>query len=597
MPKTSTQITRKTLLFYYPFILIIFLGYGLWEYQNTRSFVMNLLDLNLTSYVSLSSKQIDITKVNMIKNSDDYNKQEYKDVFQVLLNIKEQAKHDIRNVKIVRRKGNVTTYVASADNRNLIGKDFDLWLEMNEAFNQGIVKIRGPYGIDEQQYLSAIAPLKDNSDVVALLLISVNISEKFPSLIQFGLRAFSLSIICLIIGFIIIKLSLISFQKTMDAIQNYLKKVVKGDYNSRYVDETGKYCEEIVDSLNTLQSNLHNKFESEEDKDKLQKQIKELLRNVGAAADGDFTVKAQVTADALGALSDSFNLMISDLGGLVKDVKNNSDKVSLFTSEIMDTTKSMAKGADNQVNEIEQISNLTRDMASLANNTYESAKRAADSAKLTKDTGESGGEVVKKSIKGMQRIRETVLETTRRVKLLGENSVRISEITEFIGDIANRTNLLALNATIEAARAGEAGRGFTVVADEIRNLAERSKRAASEINKLIEDIQNGTSEAVMAMEQGNREVVEGTMMVDKAGTALREILSSVNISATSVEEISNAAQHQLQSNENIVQVMENIAKIAQQTAEGANKTENEITKLEQFSESLNNAVSKFKLSQ
>ena len=182
----------------------------------------------------------------------------------------------------------------------------------------------------------------------------------------------------------------------------------------------------------------------------------------------------------------------------------------------------------------------------------------------------------------MHRIRETVLETSRRVKLLDENSVKVGEITNFISDIANRTNLLALNATIEAARAGEAGRGFTVVADEIRNLAERSKRAASDISKLIDDIQYGTSEAIMAMEQGNREVAEGTEMVDMAGTALKEILAAVNISATAVEEITNAAQNQLKSNENIAKVMEKIAKIAQETADGAKKSENEIVKADWY---------------
>jgi len=314
-------------------------------------------------------------------------------------------------------------------------------------------------------------------------------------------------------------------------------------------------------------------------------------------AEGDFTVSAHVTADALGALSDSFNLMVSDLSGLMKDVKNSTDQITEFATDSLSTTKSMVTGAENQAKEIDQISNLSKEMASTANNTYESAKRAAESAMLSKEKGESGGETIKKSIEGMQRIRETVLETSRRVKLLDEYSVKVGEITDFISDISNRTNLLALNATIEAARAGEAGRGFTVVADEIRNLAERSKRATSDISKLIEDIQYGTSEAIMAMEQGNREVAEGTKMVDKAGNALKDILVAVNVSATSVEEITNAAQNQLKSNENIAKVMEKIASIAQETADGSKKSEKEIMKLEQLSKSLDDAVSKFKLSQ
>jgi twitching motility protein PilJ len=197
----------------------------------------------------------------------------------------------------------------------------------------------------------------------------------------------------------------------------------------------------------------------------------------------------------------------------------------------------------------------------------------------------------------MHRIKETVNDTSERVKILGDNSARIGEISEFISDIASRTNLLALNATIEAARAGDAGKGFTVVADEIRNLAERSSHAASEIIKLIEDIQTGTSETVMAMELGNTEVAEGTKKVDAAGSALREILGAVDISTTSVREISKATEKQLKSSEDIVRVMEGIASIAHKTADGAKQTEIEITRLESLSKSLNNAVSKFKLSQ
>jgi methyl-accepting chemotaxis protein len=187
------------------------------------------------------------------------------------------------------------------------------------------------------------------------------------------------------------------------------------------------------------------------------------------------------------------------------------------------------------------------------------------------------------------------MDTSRQVRVLAENSARIGKITGFIGDIARRTNLLALNAAIEAARAGEAAKGFSVVADEVRNLAERSRRAASEISKLTEDIEAGTSEVIMAMEVGTREVADGKKMVDEAGAALMEILEAVDISTGSVEEISEATQRQLKSSEDIVTIMEKIARIAQQTADGAKKSEVGINELETLSKSLNNAVAKFKL--
>ncbi len=597
MPNTSSKITRKTILFLFPFFLIIFTGYSYWEYEKSESTFLDIIFTDFKSINNLISSQLETEKINNINTPDNFTDDNYQEIAGILRNLKDLSEHEIEEVKILRRKGTVTTFVVSSEPKNEIGQESGLLLEMNDVFNQGTSRMRGPYNEGDQIYLSVMTPIKNNSDVIALMQVDINVTEKIPTLIFYIAVAIILALVTTLFSYILIKLALLKFQFNVDSVAKIIGKYAADDFSPRINQDQLVYCEEISNNLTELRKNLKNRSENEDDKDKLQQQIKDLLIIVSAAADGDFTVSAQVTADALGALSDSFNLMVSDLSTLMRDVKNSADQITEFTTESMNTTKAMATGAENQAKEIDQISNLSKEMATIANNTYESAKRAAESAIISKEKGESGGETVKKSIEGMQRIKETVLETTRRVKLLDENSTKVGEITNFISDIANRTNLLALNATIEAARAGEAGRGFTVVADEIRNLAERSKRAASDISKLIDDIQYGTSEAIMAMEQGNREVADGTKMVDKAGTALKEILVAVNISATSVEEITIAAQNQLKSNENIVKVMEKIANIAQDTADGAKKSENEIVKLEQLSQSLDNAVSKFKLSQ
>jgi len=288
--------------------------------------------------------------------------------------------------------------------------------------------------------------------------------------------------------------------------------------------------------------------------------------------------------------------MVSDLSALVKDIQKAANQVTTFTGNVLDTTKNMTMGADNQAHEIEQLQNVTREVAELSGNTDNSATRAAESARITREVAERSGRIMKQSLEGMERIKDTVLETSKRVKMLGDSSERIGEITSFIREIANRTNLLALNATIEATRAGDAGKGFSIVADEIRDLAERSSRAAGEITQLIDDIQNGTAEAVMAMEIGDREVAEGTKMVDAAGSALKEILNAVHISTTSAGEISQATKHQMQSTQDIVVIMEKILSISRETAEGAKKTEREVAHLQSLSKSLNHTVSKFKLS-
>ena len=384
-------------------------------------------------------------------------------------------------------------------------------------------------------------------------------------------------------------------KKSADSIGNYLNRLADGEFSTGYSDEGSRFLTEIKDILMKLRLGLEKKVESEEGKEKLQKQIKELLRIVSAAAEGDFTVTARVTADTLGALSDSFNLMVSDLSELIRDVKKSADHISQVTQKILPTTVEMAGGAENQAQEIEHTRQVAREVATVAGHTDQSARNANSSARRAKEVAQRGGDILKKSIEGMHRIRETVMDTSRQVRVLAENSARIGKITGFIGDLARRTNLLALNAAIEAARAGEAAKGFSVVADEVRNLAERSRRAASEISKLTEDIDAGTSEVIMAMELGTREVADGKKMVDEAGAALMEILEAVDISTGSVEEITEATQRQLKSSEDIVTIMEKIARIAQQTADGAKKSEVGINELETLSKSLNDAVAKFKL--
>jgi twitching motility protein PilJ len=598
MPGTTTLILRKIILIFFPLLIIGLFVLATWDYFQAKSIVQEAINEKLTSLVSTSSLQIDGDSFDIIRQPADFNTEPYLKIAGVLQNIRNANKLNTDAVKTLRRKGNITNFVVTSNNQNVINREFNLWKEMNPALNKGYVELKSPYQRGDKLLMSGFAPIKNTaSEIVGLLQIDMDVTDKYPPFTGFLLIPAVLSVILIILGIIILKVILNPLQKSINNISDHFNKIAAGEVTAKYVEFDVGYLSEISTRIDKLQTGLQRKLESDENKEKLQRQIKELLRIVSAAADGDFTVNAQVTADTLGALADSFNLMVSDLSELVHDVKKSAEHVALSTQGILEKTTEMALGADNQAKEIVQISTLAKNMAGVAENTNDSAQRAAEAARHAKEVAERGGAIVEQSIEGMHRIRETVTDTSERVKILGDNSVRIGEITEFISDIANRTNLLALNATIEAARAGKAGKGFTVVADEIRNLAERSSHAANQITKLIEDIQNGTSETVIAMELGNTEVAEGTKKVDAAGSALREILGAVDISTTSVAEISHATEKQLKSSEDIVKVMEGIASIAHQTADGAKQSEIEITRLETLSKSLNSAVSKFKLSQ
>jgi methyl-accepting chemotaxis protein len=597
MYSTTTRLVKKIMYIIIPAVLVLLIAVGIYYYFQARSVKISALSERVKTIAATGAMQIDGILFEQIRSPEDYNSQAYTDIQNSLVQIQTLNNLKANEVKTLRREGNITLFIASAQRRNIIGREFGLMLEMNPVFNQSRITVKQPYEMNGYEVMSAFAPIKAGDNVAGILQVDLNIEGKLPSV--FNYLQWPIIAGLLFLGFFLIGLRriLAPLQEETDNIAVHLQKIADGDMTSKLSIHDETYLYEIIEILEKLQSGLQKQAENIESKEKVQKQIKSLLGIVSAAAEGDFTVKAHVSADTLGALSDSFNLMVADLSSLVRDVKKGAEHVGDFTMVILQTTKKMADGARNQAREIGNINKLAKEMALIANNTNDSAQRAAVSANFAKEVAQKGGEIVKKSIEAMHRIGETVLDTSKRVSYLGELSDRIEQITEFISDISNRTNLLALNASIEAVRAGAAGRGFTIVADEVRNLAEHSSRAAGEINYLIEDIQNGMSEAVMAMDLGNREVEESTQMVDEAGVSLREILGAVDTSARSASEITDATQKQLKSSQDIVRIMEDIAKIAEQTAEGAKKSEIEIARLETLSKSLNEAITKFKLTQ
>jgi len=225
----------------------------------------------------------------------------------------------------------------------------------------------------------------------------------------------------------------------------------------------------------------------------------------------------------------------------------------------------------------------------------ENATAATQASHKATQAAVKGGQSVTETIKGMQRIRGAVQSTAKKIKGLGERSLEIGAIIEVINEIATQTNLLALNAAIEAARAGEQGKGFAVVADEVRKLAERSARATKDITGLIKGIQVETSEAVTVMEEGTREVEEGTRLADQAGAALREIEQIVKQTSALVTDITKLAGDQVKVTESVVHSMDGMSKVTQETTRGVQDTVATIGKLADLSKRLTDAIGRFKL--
>jgi len=348
-------------------------------------------------------------------------------------------------------------------------------------------------------------------------------------------------------------------------------------------------------TLNTTIDRLQGLVQTESDRGKMQHQVMDLLSIVSGAAEGDLTVKAEVTADALGSVADAFNLMINGLQALVSQASDVASEIQHSTTDILKASDRMRRGAEQQTAEIQGASGAVNEMSRTIQRMAENAEAATQASLRATQAAVKGGTSVAETIKGMQRIRAAVQTTGKKIKGLGERSLEIGAIIEVINEIATQTNLLALNAAIEAARAGEQGRGFAVVADEVRKLAERAARATKDITSLIKGIQVETSEAVTVMEEGTREVEEGTKLADQAGAALREIEQIVKQTSGLVTDITNSAVNQVKVSEGIVTSMDSISKLTQETTVGVRDTVETISKLAELSTRLTVAIGRFKL--
>ena len=272
-----------------------------------------------------------------------------------------------------------------------------------------------------------------------------------------------------------------------------------------------------------------------QENDRNQQSILRLLDELSSLADGDLTVQATVTEDITGAIADSINFAVEALRGLVSTINGSAIHLESATRQTQALAQHLAKASGAQSKQIASATETASAVAGLTEEVSNNAERASDVARHSVDVAHKGGEAVRRTIDGMNTIRETIQETSKRIKRLGESSQEIGNIVELINDIAEQTNILALNASIQASMAGEAGRGFAVVADEVQRLAERAANATKQIEVLVRTIQTDTNEAVVSMERSTTDVVGGALLAENAGAALEEIEQVSNQIASLVQ--------------------------------------------------------------
>ena len=324
--------------------------------------------------------------------------------------------------------------------------------------------------------------------------------------------------------------------------------------------------------------------------------IKLLEEKSRLLAEGDMTVQVDyVGKDEIGNLAESFRTMIHNLRQTLHDVQEAASAVASASSEISSSTEEMAAGTQEQTSQAGEVASAVEQMTKTIVTNSRNASDTAEAAKHAKTAAETGGAVVEETVKGIDRIAAVVNQSADTVRTLGNSSDQIGEIIGVIDDIADQTNLLALNAAIEAARAGEQGRGFAVVADEVRKLAERTTTATKEIAAMIKQIQTETIGAVSSMEEGTREVERGKELADKAGKSLREIVQVSQKVTDMVSQIAAASEEQSSASEQIAKNVEAISAVTGQTASGTQQVARAAEDLNRLTENLQNYIARFKL--
>ncbi|MGA7827194.1 MAG: methyl-accepting chemotaxis protein [Geobacteraceae bacterium] len=324
--------------------------------------------------------------------------------------------------------------------------------------------------------------------------------------------------------------------------------------------------------------------------------LNRVSRAMGRIADGDISNQIVIYAkDEIGDLGHAINRMLSSMNSMVASIKATAEQVASASTQLYATSEQIATGTEEVAAQAGTVATASEEMTCTSSEIANNCLMAAESSQRASDSASSGFAVVQETVDEMGRIAERVKESATTVESLGARSDQIGEIVGTIEDIADQTNLLALNAAIEAARAGEQGRGFAVVADEVRALAERTTKATKEIGAMIKAIQMETKGAVSSMEEGVLAVEKGTSDASRSGHALKDILEQANAVTMQINQIATAAEQQTATTNEITNNIQQITDVVHETAKGSQESASAANQLARFADELTHLVGNFKL--
>jgi len=352
--------------------------------------------------------------------------------------------------------------------------------------------------------------------------------------------------------------------KPLHAVQTVMNGVRKGNYSDRIKVTTNDEFGNIAEIFNETLDRMSSLVQTDDERKNMQGDIIRFLNILSAASEGDLSQKAEVTPDVFGSLADAFNLMAEGLADLIKEVHRSANEANSRSAALSEIIGKLEDGAVLQKSEVKTASDAVGASALSALQIAEKTKTAQNISEEAFQSINKGGKIVSDSINGMQLIRVTVQAINKRMKLLSEKLMEIGIISQLISEIANRTNLLALNASIEAARAGDQGKGFVIIADEIRGLAERSAKSTKQIADIISAIQSEASGVTKHLEEETNYVEMETNMASDTGTIFRQIETLIKNIGSVTYEIDTATEEQRSLTDKVSLSMEEVQRISQE---------------------------------
>jgi methyl-accepting chemotaxis protein len=434
--------------------------------------------------------------------------------------------------------------------------------------------------------------VSDDAITMGKTVTAVGPSETQPVILSTAIAFIATLIVILSAGYLVN----LTITRPLRQLASLTRRIAKGDTTARAKVSGHDEIYMVATSMNNMLDNIvHLIQEAQAQRDILQAQVEKLVSEVSGVGEGDLRIQAEVTADALGVLADSFNYMIEELSSLIVRVKMVAREVENSTTMTYERMTQLVEADDIQIQqitgaavEVERMADSSRQVADRARVLYNVAREA-------RQTAQNGRQSVRQTVEGMGRINENVIETSTKVQTLGESSREINNIVEVISNIAHQTNRLALDAAIQAAMAGENGKGFGAVAADIRRLAERAKDQASMIARIVRSVGEDIAAAAIAMRDTERETSTGSKLAQEAGVALESIFSVVERQAHEIEIINQMATQQLQSSGAVVQIMQGVSESTQQSSASTRDAAQNMERLARLAEQLLASVEAFKL--